>query len=185
MGKGKLSNLIVRLALNVAALLVVEYLLPGFELAGYQAAIVAAIVIGVVNTFIRPIIQLIALPISILTFGITALLINVLLLYATAAYVPGFAIASFTTAFIASIMLALVSWFLNKLAACLIHIECYLLYTYLVPKKFQKKKVGPNAAGVKYATPSRFIGSKFSGKGAMQNRGTKIASTRYKTQHKG
>ena len=117
MGGGKLINLVVRLALNVAALLVVEYLVPGFELAGYSAAIVAAIVIGVVNTFIRPIVQLIALPVSILTFGITALLINVLLLYATATYVPGFFIASFMTAFVASILLSLVSWFLNKLAA--------------------------------------------------------------------
>lgn len=115
MGKGKLSNLIVRLTLNVLALLVVEYLVPGFELLNYQAAIVAAIVIGIVNTFIRPIVQLIALPVSILTFGITAFLINVLLLWGAAYVVPGFAINTFTTAILASIVLSLVSWFLNKL----------------------------------------------------------------------
>ena len=109
-------KLIVRLAINVIALLVVEYVVPGFELAGYQAAIVAAIIIGVVNTFIRPILQLIALPISILTLGIGAFLINVALLWTVAILVPGFEIDSFLTAIVASILLSLVSWFLNRLA---------------------------------------------------------------------
>ncbi len=106
----------MRLAVNVFALLVVEYLVPGFHLANLTTAIVAAIVIGIVNTFIRPIVQLIALPISILTFGITAFLINVVLLWGTSELVPGFEIASFTTAIIASVVLALVSWFLHRLA---------------------------------------------------------------------
>jgi putative membrane protein len=110
-------KLIVRLAINVFALLVVEYLVPGFELTGYQAAIVAAIVIGVTNTFIRPLLQLIALPISLLTFGISAFLINVFLLWGIAYVVPGFEITSFLTAVIAAIVLSLVSWFLHKLAS--------------------------------------------------------------------
>lgn len=110
-------NLIIRLAINVFALLVVEYLVPGFELSGYQAAIVTAIVIGVVNTFIRPILQLIALPISLLTFGISAFLINVALLWGVAYVVPGFEIASFLTAVVAAIVLSLVSWFLYRLAS--------------------------------------------------------------------
>jgi len=109
-------KLIVRLTINVFALLVVEYLVPGFHLAGIWTAIVAAIVIGIVNTFIKPVLQLIALPISILTFGIAAFLINVLLLWAVAQFVPGFTISSFPTAIIASIVLSLVSWFLHKLA---------------------------------------------------------------------
>lgn len=109
-------RLIIRLAINVFALLVVEYLVPGFKLDSYQAAIVAAIVIGIVNSFIRPVLQLIALPLSIITFGIAAFLINVGLLYLTSMYVPGFYIASFLTAVVASIVLSLVSWFLHKLA---------------------------------------------------------------------
>ncbi len=109
-------KLIARLAINVFALFVVEYLVPGFHLAGIWTAVVAAVVIGVVNTFIRPIVQLIALPISILTFGIAAFLINVLLLWGISKFVPGFTIDSFTTALIASILLSLVSWFMHKLA---------------------------------------------------------------------
>lgn len=108
-------KLVIRLAVNVFALLIVEYLVPGFVLSDYKAAVVAAVVIGVVNSFIKPIVQLIALPISIFTLGIAAFLINVLLLWGASMAVPGFEISSFSTAIIASIVLALVSWFLNKL----------------------------------------------------------------------
>lgn len=110
-------RLVIRLTINVFALFVVDYLLPGFTLANLSAAIVAAVAIGVVNTFIKPIIQLIALPLSILTFGITAFLINVFLLWGTSRVVPGFGIDSFLTAVVASVLLSLVSWFLLKLAS--------------------------------------------------------------------
>ena len=109
-------QLILPLAINVFALVVVDYLLPGFSLANLQTAIVAAIVIGIVNTFIKPLVQLIALPISLLTFGITAFLINVLLLWLSSKVVPGFAIDTFTTAILASIVLSLVSLFLHQQA---------------------------------------------------------------------
>jgi len=109
-------KLIIKLAINTFALLIVEYLVPGFILTDIKAAVVTAVVIGIVNTFIRPIIQLITLPISILTFGIFAFLINVALLWFTSIYVPGFQISSFNTAILASIILSLVSWFLHKLS---------------------------------------------------------------------
>lgn len=109
-------RLVMRLAVNVFALLIVEYVVPGFSLDSFWTAIVAAVVIGIVNTFIKPILQLIALPISLLTFGIGAFLINVLLLWGSSKVVPGFAIADFYTALIASLVLSLTSWFLHKLA---------------------------------------------------------------------
>ncbi len=109
-------RLIIRLAVSVFSLLVVEYLVPGFVLKDIWTAIVAAIAIGVVNTLIKPVLQLIALPISILTLGIGAFLINVLLLWGTSRLVPGFYIASFTTAIMGSVVLSLVTWFLHKLA---------------------------------------------------------------------
>jgi len=109
-------KIILQLAINVFALLIVEYLIPGFILSDIKAAIVTAVVIGIVNTLIKPILQLITLPLSIFTFGITAFLINVTLLWLTSIYVPGFEITNFATAILASIMLSLVSWFLHKLA---------------------------------------------------------------------
>lgn len=109
-------KLIVRLTINVFALLIVAYVVPGFIVESLTAAVVAAVVIGIVNTFIRPIIQIIALPLSLLTFGIVAFLINVGLLWLASLIVPGFVITNFLAALFASILLSLTSWFLNRLA---------------------------------------------------------------------
>jgi putative membrane protein len=108
--------LVIRIAINVFALFVVEYIVPGFQLLDIWSAIVAAVIIGTVNTFIRPILHLITLPLSLATFGIAAFLINVLLLWGVSLVVPGFEISGFTTAIVSSILLSLVSLFLHKLA---------------------------------------------------------------------
>ena len=111
-----LSDLLAHLIINVFALMVVEYIVPGFNFVDIYAALIAAVVIGAVNTFIRPVLQIIALPVSIITLGLGAFLINVTLLWWVGKIVPGFSIDSFTTAIIASIVMAFVSWFLHKLA---------------------------------------------------------------------
>ena len=105
-----------KLVINALALTVVAYLIPGFEFTGYMALVVAAVVLGVINTFIKPILQIIALPISIITFGIAAFLINVSLLMFASYIVPGFEIESFFVAVISSLALTFVSWFLHKLS---------------------------------------------------------------------
>ncbi|MCH7641264.1 phage holin family protein [Patescibacteria group bacterium] len=107
---------LIKLAVNIFALLIVAYLVPGFYFADLWTTVVAAVVIGVVNTFIKPVLQIVALPISIITFGIAAILINVVLLWGVSFVVPGFEIESFMAAVIASIVLSLVSLFLNKLS---------------------------------------------------------------------
>jgi putative membrane protein len=109
-------KLFYKLLLNILALAVVSYLVPGFMFETLWDTIVTAILIGVVNTFIKPILQIIFLPLSIVTFGVTAFLINVVLLWGVSFIVPGFEIANFTTAVIASIFLALISLFLHKLS---------------------------------------------------------------------
>jgi len=116
MKESSILNLIGRLLVNVVALLIVEYLIPGFRLESLGVAIVAAVVIGAVNTFIRPVIQILALPFTVVTLGVAAFVINVLLLMLSAAIVPGFEIDGFLTAAVASIGLALIGAFLHKLA---------------------------------------------------------------------
>lgn len=96
--------------------MVVSYLVPGFSFTDLWSILVAAVVIGVVNTFIKPILQIIFLPLSIVTFGITAFLINVVLLWGVSFVVPGFNIENFMTAVWGSLVLSLVSLFLHKLA---------------------------------------------------------------------
>jgi len=109
---GKLAG---KLLINVFALFVVSYLVPGFSFDGATSIVVASVVIGVINTFIKPIIQIVALPISIITFGVFALVVNVALLMLAGWVVPGFHIDGFLSAFVASILLSLVSWFLERM----------------------------------------------------------------------
>ena len=109
------SKFLMKILINIFALLVVSYLIPGFYFENLWATVVTAVVIGVVNTYIRPILQILFLPLSIVTIGVTAFLINVVLLWGVSYFVPGFSIDSFLTAVISSLVLALVSTFLFKL----------------------------------------------------------------------
>lgn len=109
-------KLLIKLLLNIFTLWIVSYLVPGFEFESTQALIVTAVVIGIVNTFIKPVLQIIFIPISIITFGVTAFLINVVLLWGISYVVPGFEIVNFWTAVISSVLLSVVSLFLNKLS---------------------------------------------------------------------
>lgn len=110
-------KLFTRLLVNTLALLVVSYLVPGFIIADLKTAIIAAVVIGTINSFIKPILAIITLPLTIITFGIFAFILNVLMLMLAAGITPGFHIEGFFTAAIAGILLSIVSSFLNLLAS--------------------------------------------------------------------
>ena len=99
------------------ALLVVAYIVPGFLIEDFIALLVSAIVIGVINTFLKPIIHILALPLTLVTFGLFAILVNVALLWFAAWIVPGLTIDSFWTAVVSSIILSLTSWFLGKISS--------------------------------------------------------------------
>ena len=107
--------LIASLIINALALYVTDYLFVGIRFDNWQALLVSAIVVGIVNSFIRPIVQVLALPISILTLGIFALVINALMLLLAAYLVPGFHIDGFWTAFWGAIVLSITSTFLSAL----------------------------------------------------------------------
>lgn len=109
-------NLITHLLINVLALVVVDYLLPGMGFRDFMSTLVAAVVIGIINTYIRPIVQILALPFSLVTFGLAAFLINVGLLWLASIIVPGFEIDGFVTALVASILLTMTGWVLHKMA---------------------------------------------------------------------
>ena len=109
-------NILGKILVNSVALFVVAYILPGFVIEGLTALVVTAIVMGAVNTFIRPVLQILFFPITLVTFGIAAFLINVTLLWTVSLVVPGFTIDTFLTAVVGSLALTFVSWFLHHLA---------------------------------------------------------------------
>lgn len=108
-------RLIGYLIINTAALLITAYLLPFVTVDDFQSAIIAAVVIGVINTFIKPVLQLLTLPLSLLTLGLFSFILNVLLLMGAAYITPGFHIEGFIGAAIAAIVLSLTSSFLGLL----------------------------------------------------------------------
>jgi putative membrane protein len=97
------------------AILVSAYILPGVHVSSLAAALVTAVVLGVVNAFIKPILVILTLPITILTLGLFTLVINALLILLTAKLVPGFQVDGFLWAVIFSIVLSLINSFLHKL----------------------------------------------------------------------
>jgi len=83
--------------------------LPGVTLDGFVAALIVAVVLGAINAFVRPILVVLTLPITIMTLGLFVLVINALLVLLASSIVPGFAVASFWWALAFGIVLAIVS----------------------------------------------------------------------------
>ncbi len=108
-------RLIWRWILNALGLIGVAYLLPGMQVDSFYIALITALLLGIVNITIKPLLLFFTLPITILTFGLFAFVINALLLWFVSSFVDGFFIADFFTALLASVLLAVFSWLSYKL----------------------------------------------------------------------
>ena len=112
-----MKSLLFHWAVSAASLAIVAYLFPGIELSGLGAALIAPIVIGLVNATIGLILKIITFPISILSLGLFLLVINALMLQLAAYLVPGFYVAGFWSAFFGAIVLSIVSMILRSMFA--------------------------------------------------------------------
>ncbi len=108
-------QLLVSLLLNAVALLITAYLVPGIQVDNFTTAILAAIVLGVANAVIKPILSLIAFPLTIITFGLFAFVINAVMLLLTDYFVPGLHVNGLIPALLGSIVLSIASTILNSL----------------------------------------------------------------------
>lgn len=105
--------ILINWLLAVLAIMATAYLLPGVSLSGFVPALVTALVLGLVNAFIRPVLLLLTLPINILTLGLFTLVINALLILLVDKLVPGFQVNGFWWALAFSLVLALVNYGLS------------------------------------------------------------------------
>lgn len=101
--------------LNALALLAVAYFVPNIHVAGFTAALVAALVIGLVNMLIRPILVILTLPITILTLGLFILVINGVLFYAVGHWLQGFEVRTLMAGIIGAIVYSVFSWLLTAI----------------------------------------------------------------------
>lgn len=90
------------------AVMLVAFIIPGIAVDGFLGALIAAIILGLANTFIRPILMFISLPLNFLTLGLFALVINALLLWGVAYFTPGIDVNGFWSAFFGAIILSIV-----------------------------------------------------------------------------
>jgi len=108
-------HLLLRWLLNAVALLLVAYLVPGFHVSTFYTALIVALVLGILNAVIKPIIVILTLPINILTLGLFTLVINAVLIWFVSTIVKGFTVDSFWTALVGGVVLWVMSWVTNAL----------------------------------------------------------------------
>ena len=97
-------KLIVRWLLLAAALLLVAQVYPGVQLASFGSAMVAALVLGLLNALLRPVLVLLTLPVTVLTLGLFLFVINALMFYFAASLLAGFNVTGFVAALIGSLL---------------------------------------------------------------------------------
>jgi putative membrane protein len=112
-----MSRLLVHLLVSALLLWLVGQFVQGVHISGFATAVLAALVLGLVNFLVRPILVLITLPITIITLGLFLIVINALMLLLTGALVPGFHIDSFGAALLGGLLLGL----FNLLASALLY----------------------------------------------------------------
>lgn len=108
-------HFILRFLGTVAAIILTVHLVPGIHTAGWEATILAALVWSVLTMFIRPVLSILTLPITILTLGLFSFVLNALLFWAMTLIVPGFIVDGFIPAFIGAFVLSIFAWLIHAL----------------------------------------------------------------------
>ncbi|NES97937.1 MAG: phage holin family protein [Desertifilum sp. SIO1I2] len=100
---------------TAVALIITAQIVPGIAVTGLGAAAIAALVLGLVNAIVRPILVILTLPITVVTLGLFLLVVNAISLWVVAALSPGFAVTGFLSALIGSIILSITASLINRL----------------------------------------------------------------------
>ncbi|RII30565.1 MAG: hypothetical protein CXR30_06160 [Geobacter sp.] len=110
-----MTRLLLKWVVNSFALFFVMKLVPGIRIDNFRDLLVGTLVIGLLNVFLRPIILLLTLPVTVVTLGLFTLVINGFIFYLAAHLVTGFHVSGFATAFLAALFFSLISFLLNML----------------------------------------------------------------------
>ncbi|MDY7576921.1 phage holin family protein [Herbaspirillum sp. RTI4] len=107
--------LLVTWLINALALLAVPYLMQSVRIDSFGTALIAALILGLINTLLRPVLVLLTLPVTLLSLGLFILVINGLLFWLASQMVSGFHVAGFWSAFGGAILYSIISWALSTL----------------------------------------------------------------------
>jgi putative membrane protein len=112
-----MGRFLVRWAINAVALYLTTLLVPGLQVTSFTGTVIAALVLGIVNAVLRPILLLLTLPLTILTLGLFTLVINAAMLYVVGAVTHQLVIKDFLSAVIGAIVLSVISFVISHLVA--------------------------------------------------------------------
>jgi putative membrane protein len=101
--------------INTVSLIAVAYLMPSIRVDSFVTALIAALVLGLVNAIIRPVLVLLTLPVTLLTLGLFIFVINGLLFWLVGSFVKGFVVDGFWAGFLGAIVYSVISWLLSGL----------------------------------------------------------------------
>jgi putative membrane protein len=101
---------LVQAVFTAVGLWLADQILPGVTITGTTTLLIAALLLGVVNAIVRPIAVLLTFPITIITLGLFLLVINALMVGLVALVLPGFVVTGFVAAFLAALIISLISW---------------------------------------------------------------------------
>lgn len=101
--------------INAVSLLGVAYLMPSIEVTSFVYALIAAVLLGLVNALVRPLLVLLTLPVTVLTLGLFILVINGLLFWFVGSILNGFVVQDFTAGFLGALLYSIISWALSTL----------------------------------------------------------------------
>ena len=107
-------KIITKILIAALALLLTASLVPGIEVSGVYTAVIAAIILGVLNLIVRPILVILTLPVTILTLGLFVFVINAALFLFVASFVDGFKVDGFLVALLGSLIVSIISTIGNK-----------------------------------------------------------------------
>lgn len=102
-------KLIVKWLLYAGALMLVAHLVPGIAVTSFSSALIAAVVIGLLNTLVRPVLVLLTLPVTIITLGLFLLVINALMFWLAGSILSGFMVGGFMAALMGAVVYSLVT----------------------------------------------------------------------------
>lgn len=108
-------RILIAWAINALCLLALPWLMSSVQVSGFGAALVAALVIGLLNALIRPVLLVLTLPINLLTLGLFTFVLNGLMFWLAARVLEGFSVAGFGSAILASILYSVISWAVSVL----------------------------------------------------------------------
>lgn len=108
-------KLLLKWAALTVSVIIVAYFIPGITVTSWVAALFVALVLGLINTFIKPVLSILTLPINILTLGVVGLLINTAYLWFASVVVTGFTIVGFWPAVFGSMLVSFLMWMFNSI----------------------------------------------------------------------